>query len=229
MLATLVWTLLLAGEPSAKLDASVGKEMAEAIVTLNKALGLETWPTRGVKPCIDRGGLEATAKDVGAEEARQCASSAIAKGFPNLGQEYVLGIPMADIGPATVFAVGIADSDGWGAYSCDPSRKCPPTKLSAGSKQAKRLVDRYRRACSDAKTVWFPSRDRVCADTPMVAPPEPAPTPKPAKSPPAGAKPIPGETPARALAGQGIARSPAGRLRRLCVTGFPTGAQVSMP
>jgi hypothetical protein len=197
MLATLVWTLLVAGEPSAKLEASVGKEMTEAIVTLNKALGLETWPSRGEKPCIDRGGLEALAKDVGPEETRQCASTAIAKGFPNLGQEYVLGIPIADIGPVTVFAIGIADSEGWGAYSCDPSRKCAPTKLSASSKQAKRLVERLHRACSEAKTVWFPSRDRVCTGTPMAAPPEPTPAPKQAKSPPAGAKTAPSEPSAR--------------------------------
>jgi hypothetical protein len=197
MLATLVWTLLVAGEPSAKLDASVGKEMSDAIVALNKALGLETWPTRGVKPCIDRGGLEALAKDVGPEETQRCASAAIAKGFPNLGQEYVLGIPMADIGPVTVFAIGIADSEGWGAYSCDPSRKCAPTKLSAGSKQAKRLVERLHRACSQSKTVWLASRDRVCAATPTVAPPDSAPTAKEAKGPPAGAPPAPGKQPAR--------------------------------
>jgi hypothetical protein len=196
MLATLVWTLLVAGEPAAKLEAAVGKEMAEAIVTLNKALGLETWPSRGEKPCIDRGGLEALAKDVGPEETRQCASTAIAKGFPGLGVDYVLGIPMADIGPVTVFAIGIADSDGWGAYSCDPSRKCGPTKLTAASKQAKRLVERYRRACSDPNTVWFPSRENVCAGTPMNVVPDPIPAPKAAKVPPASAKPAPGEPPA---------------------------------
>jgi hypothetical protein len=195
MLATLVWTLLVAGEPAAKLDAAVGREMSAAIVAVNKALGLETWDARGEKPCIDRGGLEAMAKDVGPEETRECASTAISKGFPGLGQEYVLGIPMADIGPVTVFAIGIGDSEGWGAYSCDPTRKCPPTKLAAASKQAKRLAERYHRACQDAKTVWLPNRESVCAGTPMNAAPEPAPTPPPAKVPPAGAK--PSDPPAR--------------------------------
>ena len=169
MVSTIVWALLVAGQPVAKLEASVGKEMTEAIVSVNKALGLETWTSHGVEPCIDRGGLEATANDVGPEETRQCASTAVAKGFGGLGRDYVLGIPMASIGPVTVFAIGIADSDGWGAYSCDPSRKCAPTKLGATSKQAKRLVERYRKACADPKTVWFPDREQVCADVPMSA------------------------------------------------------------
>jgi hypothetical protein len=198
MLAILVWTLLVAGEPSAKLEASVGKEMTAAIIAVNKALGLETWSAHGEKPCVDRGGLEALGKDVGPEETQQCAATAIAKGFPGLGVDYVLGIPMADIGPVTVFAIGIADSDGWGAYSCDPSRKCAPTKLSAASKQAKRLADRYRRACTDPKTVWFPNREEVCAGAPMTAPPEPAPAAQPVKVPAASAKPTTGEPPARA-------------------------------
>jgi len=189
--------MLLAGEPSAKLDASVGKQMTEAIIAVNKALGLETWAALGEKPCVDRGGLEALAKDVPPEEARQCASTAIAKGFPGLGEDYVLGIPMADIGPVTVFAIGIEDSDGWGAYSCDPSRKCAPTKLNATSKQAKRLAERYRRACSDPKTLWFPNRENVCTGMPMNAAPEPAQAPKPAKVPPAAAKPAPSEPPPR--------------------------------
>jgi hypothetical protein len=193
MLATLVWTLLVAGEPATKLDAAVGREMTAAIVAVNKALGLETWDAHGEKSCVDRGGLEAMAKDVGPEETRECASTVIAKGFPGLGQDYVLGIPMAGIGPVTVFAVGIGDSDGWGAYSCDPTRKCPPTKLSATSKQAKRLGERYRRACQDPKTVWFPSRERVCADTPMNTVPDPVPAPPPAKVAPSGTKSAPRE------------------------------------
>jgi hypothetical protein len=197
MLATIVWTLLVAGEPAAKLEASVGKEMTEAIVAVNKVLGLETWSAHGEKPCVDRGGLEATAKDVGPEETRQCASTAIAKGFLGLGRDYVLGIPMVGIGPVTVFAISIGDSDGWGAYSCDPSRKCAPTKLTAASKQAKRLVERYHRACSDPKTVWFPNRESVCAGMPMVSAPEPTPTPPPAKATPSGAKPAPSAPAAR--------------------------------
>jgi hypothetical protein len=198
MLATLVWTLLVAGEPAAKLEPAVGKEMTAAIIAVNKALGLENWTAHGEKACVDRGGLEATAKDVGPEETRECASTAIGKGFPGLGVDYVLGIPMVDIGPVTVFAIAIASSDGWGAYSCDPTRKCAPTKLSATSKQAKRLAERYRRACSEEKTVWLPARENVCAGTEMTAAPEPAPAPTPPKVLPAAAKPGPSEPPARA-------------------------------
>ncbi|HEX7509627.1 MAG TPA: hypothetical protein VF550_22850 [Polyangia bacterium] len=172
--------------------------MTAAIIAVNKALGLENWTAHGEQPCVDRGGLEATGKDVGAEETRECASSAIAKGFPGLGVDYVLGIPMADIGPVTVFAIGIASADGSGAYSCDPTRKCAPTKLNATSKQAKRLSERYRRACSEEKTVWLPARENVCAGTEMAAAHASAPAPTPAKVPPAAAKPTPSDPPARA-------------------------------
>ena len=160
--------MLVAGEPAAKLDTHVGREMTDAIVAVNKALGLESWPDRGEKPCVDRGGLEATAKDVKADDARRCAESAVAKGFPGLGKDYALAIPMADIGPSTVFAIGIGDADGFGAYSCDPSRKCPPTKLGATSKQAKRLAERYQRACANAKTIWLPARENVCEGMPAL-------------------------------------------------------------
>jgi hypothetical protein len=168
MFATLVCTLLVAAEPAAKLDTHVAREMTDAIVAVNKALGLESWVVRGEEPCVDRGGLEATAKDVKADDARRCAQSAVAKGFPGLGKDYVLGLPMADIGPVTVFAIGIDDADGFGAYSCDPSRKCAPTKLTATSKQAKRLAERYQRACASAQTIWLPARQNVCADMPAV-------------------------------------------------------------
>jgi hypothetical protein len=163
MLATLLCTLLVAGEPAAKLPTPIAKEMTAALVAVNKALGLENWSAEGEKPCVDRGGLEATIKDVSAADARACAGSALAKGFPGLGKDYVLGIPMAEIGPVTVFAVGKSAAEGWGAYSCDPARKCNPTKLAATSKQAKRLADRYRRACADAKTIWFPDREAACS------------------------------------------------------------------
>lgn len=198
MLATLVWTLLVAGDPTAKLDSAVGKEMTAAVIAVNKALGLENWTAHGEQPCVDRGGLEAMGKDVGADETRECASSAIAKGFPGLGVDYVLGIPMADIGPVTVFAIGIASADGSGAYSCDPTRKCTPTKLSATSKQAKRLAERYRRACSEEKTVWLPARENVCAGTQMAAAPTPTPALTPAKVAPEAAKPTPNGPPAGA-------------------------------
>jgi len=191
MLTTLVWTLLVASEPVAKLPGSVAKEMTDVVISVNKALGLENWPSTGVKPCVDSGGLEATIRDVSPEETRQCASTVLDKGFPGLGKDYVIGIPMADIGPVTVFAIGRGAAEGWGAYSCDPSRKCNPTKLKAASKQAKHLADRYQRACLNPKTVWFPDRDDVCEGTPVPdATPSPDATPPapPAKSSPPAAK-----------------------------------------
>jgi hypothetical protein len=189
MLATIAWTLLLAGSPANKLEPDVGREMTKAIVAINKKLGLESWTSEGEEPCVDRGGLEATAKDVSAQDARRCAASAIETGFPNLGKEYTIGIPMADIGPATVFAIGQNGAEGWGAYSCDPTKKCSPTRLDAASKQAKRLAERRRRACESPKTLWFPSRDAACAGIPLMGVPEPAPAPAPSRS--GTAKPAP--------------------------------------
>ena len=148
--------------PSGQLPVPVAKEMAAIVVALNKVLGLESWPAQGFESCLDRGGLEATAKDVSAEDTKNCANTAIAAGFPELGRSYVIGIPMAGIGPVTVFAIGQGQAEGWGAYSCDVTRKCPPTKLDGPSKQAKRLADRYRRACADRATIWLPSREGVC-------------------------------------------------------------------
>ena len=194
MLATIVWTLLVAGDPAAKLPTATAKEMTEVIIAVNKVLGLENWETAGEKPCVDRGGLEATIKEVSAEDTRQCASTAIARGFSGLGKDYALGIPMAHIGPVTVFAIGIGEAEGWGAYSCDPKRRCAPTKLSAGSKQAKRLTERRAKACADAQTVWFPNRDQVCTGISMSAPATPPPVAKPAGP---GPKPAPDGTPAR--------------------------------
>ena len=198
MLATIVWTLIVAGAPAAKLPSPTAKEMTDVIIAINKVLGLESWTTEGEKPCVDRGGLEATAKDVNAEDTRQCASTAISHGFPGLGKDYVVGIPMAHIGPVTVFAIGMDEAEGWGAYSCDPKRRCNPTKLSAGSKQAKRLAERYAKACADGNTVWFPSRDKTCAGISMSAPAAPAAQPPAGKAPAPAAKPAPDGTPSRA-------------------------------
>jgi len=200
MLTTIAWTLLIAGSPATKLEPQVAREMTEVIVAINKNLGLESWTVEGQEPCVDRGGLEATAKDVAPEDARACVASAIEKGFPNLGKEYTVGIPMADIGPATVFAIGQSGAEGWGAYSCDPSRKCPPTKLTAGSKQAKRLADRHRRACQDGRTLWFPNRDTACTGIPMTsaaAPSAPAPAKSPAARTPSAASSAPAPWPVK--------------------------------
>ena len=173
MPVTIVWMLWAAVEaagPVAKLPVPVAKEISAALVELNKVLGLESWPSQGFKSCLDRGGLEATARDVSAEDTKKCADTALESGFPELGKSYVVGIPMAGIGPVTVFAIGLGGAEGWGAYSCDATRgKCPPTKLDGPSKQAKRLADRYRRACADKATIWLPAREGVCGDSPKPA------------------------------------------------------------
>ncbi len=145
--------------------------MTEAIVAANKALGLESWAIHGVQPCIDRGGQGITSKDVTADDTRKCMASALEKGFPDLGKSYVLAVPMGSIGPVTVIALGIADSEGWCAYSCDPDRKCPPVKLSAPSKWGKRMAERQVRACAETTTLWFPADERACPTPPT--PPTP--------------------------------------------------------
>jgi hypothetical protein len=146
-----------------KLAPEVASEMEEAIIAVNKALGLESWPTQGVTPCVDRGGLGITAKEVTAEAARKCAASALEKGFPSLGKSYVLAVTMVSIGPVTAIALGTGDSAGWGAYSCDPGKKCKPMKVGADNKWGKRLAEREAKACGEATTLWFPADKRVCA------------------------------------------------------------------
>ncbi|HET6150758.1 MAG TPA: hypothetical protein VFH68_24690 [Polyangia bacterium] len=187
-------TLAAADAPVAKLPAELAQEMADAVVAVDKALGLESWDARGNKPCIDRGGLGATAKDVGVEETRRCAATSLDKGLPSLGKSYVLAILMADIGPVTVVALGTGDAAGWGAYSCDPGRKCPPIKLELGKKWGKRLIDRRAKACAQTNTIWFPPEKRACAveaatggvpATPGAGTPTPAPTGKAAAAAPA--------------------------------------------
>jgi hypothetical protein len=152
-----------AGTPTpGKLSPAVAKEMTEAIVAANKALGLESWPMRGAQPCIDRGGQGITAKEVTVEDTRKCTVSVLEKGFPELGKSYVLAVPMASIGPVTVIALSVGDSVGWAAYSCDPERKCLPVKLSAPSKWGKRMAERQAKACAETTTLWFPADKRAC-------------------------------------------------------------------
>src|SRR5260221_9909788 len=172
--------LAVSDAPAAKLPAELAQEMADAVVAIDKVLGLESWAAHGNKPCIDRGGLGATAKDVGVEETRKCAATGLDKGFPALGKSYVLAILMADIGPVTVVALGTGDAAGWGAYSCDPGRKCPPTKLDAGKKWGKRLIDRRAKACAETTTIWFPADKRACAVEATAAGAAPAGAPGPA-------------------------------------------------
>lgn len=154
------------GTPPAKLPPETAREMAEAIIAVNKALGLESWPMHGVKPCVDRGGQGIMAKDVSGEEARRCAATALEQGFPALGKSYALAILMAPIGPFTVLALGTGEAAGWGAYSCDPGRKCPPLKITPTTKWGKRVGDRQTRACADETTIWFPADQRVCPSPP---------------------------------------------------------------
>src|SRR3954467_15647991 len=133
MLTTLVAFWAVATAP-AKLPAPVAKEMPEVILAIDKALGLESWPSHGVQACVDRGGPENPTKDVSPEDTKRCAESAIGKDLPGLGKSYVIAVLMAPMGPTSVMAFGIGDAEGWGAYSCDPDRKCPPTKMSATTK-----------------------------------------------------------------------------------------------
>lgn len=158
----LLWLAAAPTPTATKLPADLAKEMADAVVAIDKVLGLESWTAHGDKPCIDRGGLGATAKDVGVEETRKCAATGISNGLPSLGKSYVLAILMADIGPVTVVALGIGDAAGWGAYSCDPGRKCPPQKLDASKKWGKRLIERREKACAQPNTIWFPEGQKDC-------------------------------------------------------------------
>jgi hypothetical protein len=154
-----------------KLAPEVAKEMTEAIVAVNKSLGLESWPQHGATPCVDRGGQGITAKSVTPEDTRKCASAALEKNFPGLGKSYVLAIPMVSLGPMTVLALGIGDSDGWAAYSCDPERKCNPVKVGAPSKWGKRVAERKTKACSEATTLWFPENQKACGAAGPTTPP----------------------------------------------------------
>jgi len=171
-----------------KLAPEVAKEMTESIVAVNKALGLESWPSHGATPCVDRGGQGITAKSVTAEDTRKCANTAIEKNFPGLGKSYVLAIPMASLGPVTVIALGIGEADGWGGYSCDPQRKCNPVKLSASAKWSKRVAERRAKACSEATTLWFPVDQKACGATAPAAPAATAPAPAAPTTPPTAAK-----------------------------------------
>jgi hypothetical protein len=145
-----------------KLAPTTAKEMADAIIAVNKALGLESWPQHGVKPCVDRGGQGILAKDVTPEDARKCATTAVEKGFPELGKTYALAILVGSIGPVTVIALGTGDAAGWGAYSCDPTRACKPMKINPANKWGKRLDERRAKACGEAATIWVPAGQKVC-------------------------------------------------------------------
>lgn len=163
----LIAATLAAGPESAapkpgKLAPDVSKQMMASIIAVSKALGLESWPMRNVKPCVDRGGQGITAKDVTPEETRKCTDGALGSEFPELGKSFVLAVPMTAVGPVTVLALGIGDSSGWAAYSCDPERKCLPVKIGGEAKWSKRMAERQAKACSEATTLWFPADKKSC-------------------------------------------------------------------
>jgi hypothetical protein len=166
-----LWLAATAPSTAIKVPADIAREMAEAVIAVNKALGLESWPLQGVVPCVDRGGEGSLAKDVTAADTRRCTEQAVASGFPQLGKAYALAVPMSAIGPVTVLALGMAEAAGFAAYSCDPGRKCPPTKIQAGTKWGKRMVERQQKVCAEAETVWFPATARVCPEEPASPPP----------------------------------------------------------
>jgi hypothetical protein len=161
MLRIALMALFLAAAPG-KLAPPLAKEMSEAVLALDKSLGLESWPSYGVTACVDRGGPANPTKDVTREDTLRCAREAVSKGLPGLGHSYVLAVLMAPMGPVTVMALGLDDADGWAAYSCDPRRKCAPVRLDPGTKWGKRVVDRRAKACGDEQTVWFPEGQRAC-------------------------------------------------------------------
>jgi hypothetical protein len=142
-----------------KLPDDLSKEMQAAIVAVDKALGLESYND---KPCVNRGGQFGPAKDVSADEARKCAEAAVAKAFPLLGKGFVVAVLMAAVGPMTVIAVGTGENADWGAYSCDPGRKCAPVRMSQDGKWQKRMAERRARACADPATLWLPAGQKAC-------------------------------------------------------------------
>src|SRR5258708_16038048 len=129
VIASIGIALVLAGQPAAaKPSPEVAREMTEAIGAANKALGLESWEAHGIKPCVDRGGEGANAKDVSPEDTRTCAETAVGKQFPALGKSFVLAILMAPIGPATVLPFRIPHPHRSAAYSSHPRPKRLPTQ-----------------------------------------------------------------------------------------------------
>jgi hypothetical protein len=190
---------MAAAAPStaSKVPPEIAREMAEAVIAVNKALGLESWPSRGAVPCVDRGGEGSLAKDVTAADTRRCTEQAVASGFPRLGKAYALAIAMSAIGPITVLALGMAEASGFAAYSCDPGRKCPPTKIQPGTKWGKRMLERQQKMCAEAETLWFPAATRVCPGDPSSPSPSPS-TPSDPGPPPSASHPAKAETsPAR--------------------------------
>ena len=159
-----------------KLAATVSKEMTEAIVALNKTLGLESWPARGVQPCLDRGGQGIEAKEVdarGHEEVRRLDDR---QGIPWVGQELRArdpdGLDRSHHGDRVRDR---AQNVGWAAYSCDPERKCLPVKLSAHQSGASAWPSGSRRPaptrprCGSPRGRAAPEEERARGPSPQAA------------------------------------------------------------
>jgi hypothetical protein len=163
MFSPTLLTLWVAAGGPAKLPPPLAKEMSEAVVAVDKALGLESWPSHGVQACVQRANVaENPTQDVSHDETIRCATLAVEKDFPGLGKSYVLAVLMAPMGPITVVALGIDEAQGWGAYSCDPGRKCPPMAMNPATKWGKRVIDRQAKACASTSTIWLPASKRAC-------------------------------------------------------------------
>jgi hypothetical protein len=176
MLSPTLLTLWMASTGPAKLPPELAKEMSAAVLVVDQALGLESWPTHGVKSCVERAGAENPSQDVSRADTVRCATAALEKDFPGLGKSYVLAVLMAPMGPITVVALGIEEAQGWGAYSCDPGRKCPPMVMNPATKWGKRVIDRQVKACSTPGTIWLPADRRACPVTAAIERPAPAKT-----------------------------------------------------
>lgn len=162
MLSTTLLALWAVAAPPTKLPPELAKEMSEVVLAVDKSLGLESWPSHGAKPCIQRPGPEKPTHDVTREETLKCATAAVEKGFPGLGKSYVVAVLMAQMGPLTVVALGIEEAQGWAAYSCDPGRKCPPIVMNPDKKWGKRVIERQTKACASTTTIWLPADQRAC-------------------------------------------------------------------
>ena len=151
-----------AGSPTpavAKVSPEVAREMADAIVAVDKALGLESWAAHGDKPCIDRGGLGARPRTSAPKRRASAPRRHRQRGFPRWASRTCCAILMADIGPVTVLALGTGDAAGWGAYSCDPGASARPIKIGRPARNgANASLDRQRQSLRAADDHLVPRR-----------------------------------------------------------------------
>ena len=146
---TLMALVLLGAMAHAEKPPKDGKEMAQALSSLDQSLGLESYPP---PHCLKWGFGHPTL-----DEVKACVDQAIkAATLPELGKSYVIAILMAEIGPQTMIAVSL-EQPGWAVLSCDPDKPCPP-RHAGTDKMGKRVVDRLDRACKSDKTIWIPEK-----------------------------------------------------------------------